>query len=327
MVDLHTRYLGLDLRTPIVVAASGLTRSADAVKECAAADAGAVVLKSIFEEQIEADLASGEDAHLPGRQLPDAYEFIKSQGREHAVERYLETIAKARAVVDIPVIASIHCVSSGAWTHFARQAQDAGASAIELNLFIPPMDSQRTGAEIERTYLDIAREVRHAVTIPVALKIGPYFSGLANFAVRLSQEVDGLVLFNRFFRMDFDIDRMTLVPASMLSDPTELELPLRWISILSGRVECDIAASTGIHDGRGVVKALLAGANAVQVCSALYENGLWYIAKILSDVRAWMDAQGFSSIAEFQGRMRQAGSADPAAFERVQFMKIHTGIE
>ena len=327
MIDLRTRYLGLELRTPVIVAASGLTRSADAVKECAAADAGAVVLKSIFEEQIEAELASGEDARLPGRQLPEAYDFIKNHGRDQAVEKYLETIAEARAVVDIPVIASIHCVSAGNWTHFARKAQDAGASAIELNVFIPPMDARRTGAEIERTYFDIAREVHHAVSIPVAMKIGPYFSGLSNFAVNLSKEVDALVLFNRFFRLDFDIDRMTLVPASMLSDPSEIEMPLRWISVLSGRVHGDIAASTGIHDGRGVVKALLAGANAVQVCSALYENGLWYLAKILAELRAWMESQGYASVDEFRGKMRQLGSSDPSSYERVQFMKISTGIE
>jgi dihydroorotate dehydrogenase (fumarate) len=327
MVDLRTRYMGLELRTPLIVSASGLTKSADAVKECAAADAGAVVLKSIFEEQIEADLATGEDAHLPGRQLPEAYDFIKGHGRDRAVERYLETIAEARAVVDIPVIASIHCVSAGNWTHFARKAQDAGASAIELNVFIPPMDPRRTGAEIERTYFDIAREVRHAVTIPVAMKIGPYFSGLSNFAVRLSNEVDALVLFNRFFRLDFDIDRMALVPASMISEPSEIEMPLRWISILSGRVHGDISASTGVHDGRAVIKALLAGATSVQVCSTLYENGLWYLAKILADLRAWMESQGFSTIEEFRGRMRQLASSDPSAYERVQFMKIHTGIE
>ena len=327
MIDLRTRHMGLELRTPVIVAASGLTKSADAVGECAAAGAGAVVLKSIFEEQIEAELAGGEDVVLPGRQLPEAYEFIRSHGRDRAVERHLQTISEARAVVDIPIIASIHCVSAGNWTHFARKAQEAGASAIELNVFISPMDPRRNGAEIERAYFDIAREVRHSVTIPVAMKIGPYFSGLSNFAVRLSKEVDALVLFNRFFRMDFDIDRMALVPAPMISTPSEIELPLRWISILSGHVKCELAASTGVHDGRGVAKALLAGADAVQVCSTLYENGIGYLSTILADLRAWMEAHGYSSVGEFRGRMRQMSSADPSACERVQFMKIQTGIE
>ena len=327
MVDIRTRYLGLDLKSPIIVSASGLTRSAEVIADCAAAGAGAVVIKSIFEEQIEAEIAQAEDAHFTGRQLPDAYEFIKRHAHHQAIQKYLETIQKARAAVDIPVIASIHCVSAGAWTHFAKQAQDAGASAIELNVFIPPMDPRRTGAEIERTYFDIAREVRHAVTIPISMKIGPYFSGLSNFAVRLSKSVDGLVLFNRFFRLDFDIDRMTMVPASMISNPSESESALRWISILSGRVHGDLAASTGFHDGRSVVKALLAGASTVQVCSALYESGVGHLTGMISDLQNWMIQHGFASINDFRGRMRQASSGDPMAFERVQFMKIQVGIE
>jgi dihydroorotate dehydrogenase (fumarate) len=327
MADLRTTWMGLSLPNPLIVGASGLTKDAAAARECESAGAGAIVLKSLFEEEIDQDVGGGEDAGAPGHAHPEAVDFIRRYGKAAAAERYLDVVASSRAALSIPVIASIHCVSSGSWTHYARKVQMAGASALELNLFLPPMDFQRSGAEIERAYLDIVREVRHAVSIPVALKIGPHFSGLAHFAVALSRLVEGLVLFNRFFRVDFDVERRELVPGSMLSDPSEIQLPLRWVSLLAGRVSCDLCASTGIHDGTGVLKAVMAGAKAAQVCSVLYEHGLPRLGAMRHDLEFWMDRHGVKDLESLRGCMSQVRSDDPASFERVQFMKVSTGIE
>ncbi len=322
MADLSTKYMGLALANPIIVGSSGLTNSAEGVKKCEDAGAGAVVLKSIFEEQIVGEVANLVDASGPSYWHSEAAEYIRSYGRANAVEHYLDLIREAKAAVSIPVIASIHCVTAGAWTDFAQQVQQAGADALELNIFILPADPEVGGTETEEIYLKVADTVKHKASIPVALKIGSYFSGLAHTAVELSRrDIDALVLFNRFARFDFDIDDLKLVPADVTSTPDEVFVPLRWVSILSGLVDCDLAATTGIHDGKAVVKQLLAGASAVQICSALYKHGVGRIGEMLGEVAAWMEGQSFSSITDFRGRMSQSESENPAAYERVQFMK------
>jgi dihydroorotate dehydrogenase (fumarate) len=328
MPDLSTTYMGLTLRNPVIVGSSGLTRSAENARKADAAGAGAIVLKSIFEEQIERQVAGLLSASAPALWHPEAAEYINLYGRENAVVEYLDLIGQAKDSVSVPVIGSIHCVSAGAWTEFARRVEEAGADALELNVFVLPSDPRRSGVENEKVYFDIANAVTSKVSIPVALKIGPYFSGLTHMIKKLSQtRISALVLFNRFYRLDFDIEHFKIVPASHLSSPGETELPLRWISILSGEVDCDLAATTGVHDGDTVVKHVLAGAKAVQVCSALYKNGLDHIGTMLGQVTDWMNRHRYDSIEAFRGRMSQAQSGNPAAYERVQFMRASVGIE
>ncbi len=322
MADLSTKYMGLELGNPVIVGSSGLTNSADKLKKCEEAGAGAVVLKSIFEEQITGEVSNLVVASGPSYWHSEGVRYVESYGRENAVEGYLNLIREAKNTVSIPVIASIHCVSAGAWTEFAERVEQAGADALELNIFVLPSDPKRDGRSHEQVYLDVAEAVKKDISIPVALKIGFLFSGLAHLARELCRrDIDALVLFNRFARFDFDLDEERLVPAPFTSSPDELLVPLRWISILSGQVDCDLAATTGVHDGAGVVKQILAGASAVQMCSALYQRGVGYVGEVLEEVAAWMDGHGHASISGMKGRMSQEESENPAAYERVQFMK------
>ncbi len=314
--------MGLRLRNPVVVSSSGLTSTLDGVRRCAEAGAGAVVLRSIFEEQIDADAASTTGFGPAVGYRLEADEYLARYGRESAVEPALELIYEAKKAVSVPVIASVHCVSIGGWTDFAERVQEAGADALELNVFVLPVETDRDASDNEKVYFDVARAVSAKVDIPVALKIGPYFSAMAQTLVQLSRSgVDGLVLFNRPFPIDFDLDALELAQGVVYSSPAEMHLPLRWISILSGRVFCDLAAATGAHDGAAVVKQLLAGASAVQVCSALYEHGVEYLQTMLSEVGDWMAGRGYDRIAQFHGILAQKQVADSAAYERVQFLK------
>lgn len=325
--NLRTRYMGFDLVSPVVVSSSGLTQTVNGIRQCESAGAGAVVLKSIFEEQIEAEIGalSAHDASVWAH--PEATDYIRRYGREHAVSDYLDLISSARRSVDIPVIASIHCVSSGSWVEFARRAQDAGASGIELNVFIPPMDPSWKAEDIETLYFSIADSVKGIVSIPVAMKVGPHFTAMSRFLIDLGRKVDGLVLFNRFFPVDIDIENMSMTRGAMMSAPDDISLPLRWVSILSGRTSCDFSLTSGVHDGAGVVKALLAGAKSAQMCSRLYRDGVQTISTVLADVGSWMEGQGFKSVDDFCGKLVQKDSANPGAFERFQFMQNSVGLE
>lgn len=327
-MDLSTRYLGLNLANPIIVGSSGLSKTADGVKKCVDAGAGAVVLKSIFEEQISSEVNALVDKSHSSMWHPEAAEYIVTYGRENAVAQYLETIAKAKSLGSTPIIASVHCVSAGAWTEFAADVEQAGADALELNVFVMPSDPRRTGPENEQVYFDVAKAVKARVSIPVSLKIGFFFSSLSKMIEQLANTgIDGLVLFNRFYSPDFDIENFKLKSAKIVSSPDEYVRTLRWISLMSGVVDCDLAAATGIHDGKTVVKQILAGANAVQVCSALYRNGIQHVGMMLKDVEQWMEKHGFDSPDDFRGKMSQSKSGNPADYERVQFMKASVGIE
>jgi len=326
-MDLTTSYLGLRLNNPVVVSSCGLTETVEGVRRCADAGAGAVVLKSIFEEEIDMEAEDRVQATESATWHPEAAEYLERFGREESVEHYLKLIREAKEAVSIPVIASVHCASDGKWTEFATRVQKAGADALELNVFVLPADPRRDAKANDKVYFNVARKVIRKVSIPVALKIGPYFSGLSKTVVELSRTgIRGLVLFNRFFRIDFDIEERKVVPARLFSSPDEIVLPLRWISILSGRVGCDLAASTGIHDGAGIVKQLLAGAAATQVCSALYENEIEHLGTMLEQLRSWMGRHGYETIDAFRGKMRQGNADNPAAHERVQFMRAITGV-
>ncbi|HOA13385.1 MAG TPA: dihydroorotate dehydrogenase-like protein [Myxococcota bacterium] len=327
MANLKTRYMGLEIDSPLVAGSSGLTRDAAGVARLEGAGIGAVVLKSIFEEQVTHEVdgmagpGTGVDAH------PEAAEYIRAYGTAHAEENYLERITESVAAVRIPVIASIHCVQAGKWVDFARKAQQAGASGIELNVFVPPFDASVDGRQIEQLYIDIADSVRRVVTVPVSMKIGYHFTGMANFLKALSGHVDALVLFNRFFRMTIDTETMKLVPSVPYSEKHEHEISLRWVSGLFGVLGCDIAASTGINSADVAVKMILAGASAVQVSSVLYQGGVDSVGTINKGIAEWMDRHGFSSIEDFRGSVSRNYSTNQSQFDRVQFMKFSVGHE
>jgi dihydroorotate dehydrogenase (fumarate) len=320
-MNLTTRYMGMSLRNPVIVSSSGITQSVEGIERCAEAGAGAVVLKSVFEEEIQARTRGAVESSLFPTSFPEGQDYVERYSHERAFSHHLELVRKAKQAVPIPVISSVHCVSSGGWTDYASRLQDVGADGLELNVFVLPTDFRRDSRSYEDVYFRIVEAVRRNVSIPIALKIGSYFSGLARTAVELSRSVDALVLFNRFYRLDIDVEELRVVPAEPFSDPGESVIPMRWISILSGRVECDLAANTGIHDGTGVVKQLLAGATAVQLCSALYrQRAIEYLSTILDDVSAWMARHGFRNVDEFRGKLAQENSDDPTAHERVQFV-------
>ena len=328
MTDLSTSYVGLDLKNPIIVGSCGLTRTIEGVKRCAKAGAAAVVLKSIFEEQITAEVKQLVKESEESLWHPEASEYITSYGKENAVSGYLELIRQAKQEVEIPVIASVHCVTAGAWTEFVSRVEQAGADAIELNAFVMPSDPRRSGRDNEQFYFEVVDAVKGKVSIPLSIKLGFFFSSLMQTLVELSEtKLDGLVLFNRFYSPDFDIEKLELVPSRIVSSPQEYVRTLRWVSILSGLTDCDIAASTGIHDGKTAIKQLLAGADAVQAVSALYQNGLDRIGEMLEEITAWMERLKFGSIADFKGKLSQEASANPAEYVRVQFMKHSVGIE
>ncbi|MBN2526455.1 MAG: dihydroorotate dehydrogenase-like protein [Deltaproteobacteria bacterium] len=323
MADLTTQYLGLDLENPIIVGSSGLTRSADAIARCEAAGAGAVVMKSIFEEQIEKETKEITSHVANVTWHPEAAEYVQTYSRENAVDKYLKELRAAKKAVKIPIIASVHCVSAGAWTEFIRRLEAEGADAIELNLFVMPSGVERAGDRLEQVYFDVLEKLLPTVSVPVSLKLGSYFSGLAHTLVKLGQTgLAGMVLFNRFRAPDIDIENMSIVEADNFSSPTEYVHSLRWISILANRVSCDLAATTGIHDGETVVKELLAGASVVQVCSSLYKNGMGRIDEMKQTLEKWMDEHGFDSIDDFRGNLSQSETANPADWDRVQFMKM-----
>jgi dihydroorotate dehydrogenase (fumarate) len=322
MVDLKTTYLGLSLKNPVIIGSSGLTDSADKIKKLEENGAAAVVLKSIFEEEITLEYEKVVAEESANRYKDEFLDYLDYRIKEENITKYVELIAAAKKAVDIPIIASVNCSSKHEWTNFAKEIQAAGADALEVNLFVLPSNLEKTPEENEKLYFDIIEKLKEKIKIPVALKISYYFSNLALMIKKLSESgIEGLVLFNRFYSPDFDINHMNLTSSNVLSQPEELAISLRWIAIMSGRVSCDLAASTGVHNGEGVIKQLLAGANAVQVVSTVYNNGPEKIQNILKDIKKWMIAQNFSSIDDFRGKMSQSASGNPSVYERVQFMK------
>jgi dihydroorotate dehydrogenase (fumarate) len=322
MPDLSTTYLGLKLANPLIVGSSGLTATATGVREAQYAGAGAVVLKSLFEEEIAADSeAVLKDAEAKGLNLA-SYDYYDYELRAERLAEYTAFVAEAKRSALIPVIASINCTWSHEWAPFAAEVEKAGADALELNLFSLAADLERSSEVRERTFLSIVERVRAAVRIPVAVKIGQHFTALGRFIQQLSRTgVQGVVLFNRPFILDFDAEAMAVTAAGSLSTPAEASSSLRWVALMAGRVLGDLCASTGVHDGTAVIKQLLAGAKAVEVVSALYRAGSGQIEAMLGELSGWMDRHGFASVESFRGRMSRAASEDPAAFERVQYLK------
>ncbi len=327
MADVSTTYMGLTLRNPIIAGSSGMTESVENVKQAADAGAGAVVLKSLFEEQIHNESGYAIDTNEQLSYYAQAEDYIRSYTRGNDLKQYLDLISASKAAVDVPVIASINCVSSSEWTEFASQIQRAGADGLELNMFMLPSDPRKDSGQNEQVYLDILEKVTKQVGIPVAAKISYYFSGLANTAGKIaSSGIKGLVMFNRFFSPDIDIETFEVKSSNVFSTSQELAISLRWVAMLSSRVPCDIAASTGIHDGTALIKQLLAGARAGQVASVLYKKGYSAIGSMLRELDEYMDRHNFSSLDAVIGKMSFEKADNPAAYERVQFMKYFSGI-
>lgn len=322
MPDLSTTWLGLKLASPLIVGSSGLTATPTGVREAAYAGAGAVVLKSLFEEDIAADSEDVlKDAQAKGLNLA-SYDYYDYELRGERLAEYAAFVAEAKRSVAVPVIASVNCTFSHEWAAFAAEVEKAGADALELNLFGLAADLERPSEVRERAFLSIVERVRAAVRIPLAVKIGQHYTALGRFIQQLAATgVQGIVLFNRPFTIDFDIERMALTAAGSLSAPGEASAPLRWIALMAGRVSADLGASTGVHDGAAVIKQLLAGAKVVEVVSALYRGGSGQLKAMLDALSAWMDRHGFAGIESFRGRLSRAASEDPAAFERVQYLK------
>ena len=345
MANLSTKYMGLNLKNPIIVGSSGLTNNLANLIEMEKNGAAAVVIKSIFEEQISLETEKlmkdkdnekikdfsasfGNYQNASDSEYYEAYSYILNHAKDQTLNDYLKFIADAKKAVNIPIISSINCVSAYNWHYFARKIEEAGADALEINLYILPSNLARSAEENEQVYYDVVEAIKKVVSIPVSLKLGFYFSSLGQSIIKLSKTgVDGLVLFNRPYTPDIDIDKFEFNAGNITSHNYDYAQSMRWIGILSGRLDCDIAAATGIHDETSVIKQLLAGANVVQITSTLYENGYEQIKKIVDGLENWMKSKNFNSIDEFRGKMSQKNIENPAAYERVQFMKLYSKIE
>jgi dihydroorotate dehydrogenase (fumarate) len=325
MADLSTTYMGLKLKSPLIAASSGLTDNVQNLEKFQESGVGAIVLKSLFEEEIivekEARLAKMSSSGFIYPETLEFYDYHDDADHE-STHQYLEMVRDAKKKLDIPVIPSINCVTADQWTYFPKELERAGADALELNIFIMPSDLSRSKAENEKIYFDIVREVSRQVSIPVSLKISFYFSDLAIMIKKLSETgIKGLVLFNRFYSPDIDTDTMEITSASVLSSAAEISTPLRWIAIMEKHVSCDLAASTGVYSGQDIAKMILTGASAVQVASAFYRNGIDYASQMLRELDEWMEEKKFKTIDDFKAIMSQHETKNPAAFQRVQFMK------
>jgi dihydroorotate dehydrogenase (fumarate) len=330
MADLTTRYMGLTLRNPIIIGSSLLTSTVDKMVDLEKNGVGAVVLPSLFEEQIRMEidetLRSADSENLIYSKYSESIDYIDLHLKEKGLNNYLDLIRDAKKALVIPVIASVNCVTSKNWPAFAKKIDEAGADALELNIAISPFDS-RSSEQIENEHFEIIHLVRKEISIPLSVKISPYFTNPVNFVERLSHSgILGIVLFNRLYHPDFSIDTFEATGANKYSSPGDFSNTLRWVALLSNKVKCGLAASTGIHSASTAIKMLLAGSATVQMVSAIYQNGPSYIPDVLADIEEWMDSKNFSSIDQFRGKMSQEKLKNPAAFERVQFMKYISGI-
>jgi dihydroorotate dehydrogenase (fumarate) len=330
MANLSTNYMGFKLRNPFIAGSSGLNKTVENLVKLEKAGASAIVLKSLFEEQImhEVNKAMNHSESRENYSYPEAEDYISNYTKEKDLSDYLRLIEEGKKAISIPLIASINCISASEWTSFAKKIENAGADALELNIFILPSDTKRDSVQNEQVYFDIVTEIKRLVSIPVSVKLSYYFSSLAKTALKLSWTgIAGMVLFNRFFSPDIDIDKFKVTSANVFSSKEEIALPLRWVAMLSDRLHCDISASTGVHDGEGAIKLLLAGAKSVQMASVLYKNGFDVIGEMITTLEQWMDKHNFETTEEFIGKLSVKFAENPAAYERMQFMKHFAGIE
>lgn len=325
MIDLSTNYLGLKLKNPIVVSASPLSEKLENFPRLRDAGAGAIVLYSLFEEQIEAD-SENIDAALEygANSYAESTSYLPDMPKYHVgPDRYLDLIRKAKKAVDLPIIASLNGSSRGGWTRYSQYMEEAGADALELNIFNIPTDPALSAQQLEDHYVELIKSIRKSVKIPISVKVGPYFTSLTNFAHRISQAgADGLVIFNRFYQPDFDLDELEVTPNLVLSSPHELRLRLHWAAILYHQVETYIAITGGVHDATDVLKCMMAGANVAMMTSALLKYGIEHIGVVLSGVEAWMEEHDYTSIKQMRGSMSLVNVEDPTAFLRGNYLKM-----
>lgn len=322
MADLKTRYMGLSLDNPLVVASSGLTGSIEGIQRCSDAGAGAVVLKSMLEELIIANSENLDD-DLIRSEHPEAYEYIRAQlGMQLGPRPYLKFIEDVKKHVSLPVIASVNCISSKWWVSYANSMESAGADAIELNISHFPGKSDEMSQDIEKRYADIVREVTENLSIPVAVKLGFYFTSLRNVLEEIvNAGARALVLFNRYYSVDVDINKNTIIPSMTLSSPQEMLVPLRWAGILSGSLKCDIAVTTGIHDSKSIIKMIMVGAAVVQLCSTLYKNGPQYLTNLREQINSWLDRKDYASVTDIRGLAVKNTEKTDILLKRLQYLK------
>jgi dihydroorotate dehydrogenase (fumarate) len=324
-MDLATSYMGLPLRNPFVASASPLSESLDTIRRLEDNGASAVVMFSLFEEQIRHDRDALEHfLELGSESFGEALTYFPDVADyDVGPAQYLELLRKASEAVDVPIIASLNGVTERGWVDFAEEMQQAGAKGIELNVYYIPTETYRTGPRVEQQYLDVLKAVRAAVRIPVAIKVGPYFSSFAHMAGQLDAAgADALVLFNRFYQPDFDIEERTVVPSLSLSSPAEIRLPLLWIALLYGRVKASLAATTGVHSHVEAVKYLMAGADVVMSTSALLQQGPPFLSRLVADVSGWMYRKGYTSVSQLRGSMSQQAISDSSAFVRGNYIRV-----
>lgn len=319
MGKLDVKYLGLNLRSPLIVSSSRLTSTPGLLKEAEDCGAGAVVLKSLFEEQINHYISTFESSSG----YPEADDYLAGYLKSNSVEEYLNLVRKAKEILSIPVIPSINCFSSEGWTGFAKNIAEAGADALEINVFFLPTDRKKTSAEAEKIYFDLIEKLRKTVKIPIAIKLGFRFSNILYMIDQFyMRKIEGVVMFNRFYEPDINIDKIDIVPAPVFSTDSERRLVIRWVAMASAQdIRMDISASTGVHSGADAIRYLLAGAHTVQVCSVLYEKGLPFLKEMNSKIESWMERNRFGSIADFRGRLNYRNYHKPVVYERTQFMK------
>jgi dihydroorotate dehydrogenase (fumarate) len=323
MANLSTQYAGLNLTSPIIAASSGLTETVHNIIELQKAGVGAVVLKSIFEEEILMEMEQAK-LGMTGRPFvfPETYDYLDDEPHEDLVRAYLRLIKESKAAVSIPIIASINCVSNQKWSYLAQEIEKAGADALELNLFSLPSNTEAPAGEIEEMYVEIVAKVVKLVKIPVIIKISHYYTAMGQMIEKFGTTgIKGMVLFNRYYAPDIDINQEEISGSFVLSSPTDISLPLRWIALSADKVPVSFAASTGVHDGESLVKLLLAGASAVQVASVIYKKGLNVVAELNHFVLNWMKQKNYENISDFQGKLSYKSTSNPASWERTQFMR------
>lgn len=325
MPNLETTYLGLKLKSPIIASSSGITSNIQKIKELETHGAGAIVLKSLFEEQILLETSE----MLKNNDYPEAEDYIRSYSKGNTVKNYIQLIQDAKAAVNIPIIASINCVSSDDWVDFAQQIELAGANALELNIYIVPTDAHLAPANQELKYLEIVQEVRKQTKLPIAVKLSKQFTNLPNMVEKLSgQHINAVVLFNRFYEPDIDIENLDFVNSNIFSSPSDIRSTLRWVGLLSQMSpKVEISASTGVHNAEAAIKLLLAGANTVQVASVLYKEGTQAMKQIVEGISQWMDSKQYPTIDAFRGKMSYRKIKNPGIYERAQFLKYFSSID
>jgi len=323
MAGLETIYMGIPLQTPLIVAASSISSKIDRIKTAEQAGAGALVIRSLFEEQIMFDALKMEDDLAVGSEsFSEALTYFP-QLQHGEADEHLMWIEKTRAEVKMPLIASLNATSPGAWTRYAKQLESTGVDGLEINVYAVASDPDQNGADIEGALYQIVEAIKGEVKIPVAVKLSPFYTSTANVATELdTRGVEALVLFNRFLQPDIDIETETLKNEMVFSTPEEMKLPLRWIALLYGRIKADLALSTGVHSGLDAAKVLLAGATVVQTASALLKNGIPYLSTMLRELEGWMDGRGYDNLESFRGKMSQREVDDPFIFERAQYIKL-----